>query len=346
MKKLDYIIVGQGLAGSLMAIELLKRERKILVVNNEKNISASSVAAGMYNPMVYKRITKTWMADKLIPELQEYYADLQKILHVPLLFPVDSLKLLSAGEFENWKTKYQSGKFSSFIKNVSEDIPVKGLKNFAGHAQIAQSGYVDLRLLVSSIRKLLKPQKAYVEGEFRYEDVKIKSDSVGWNGYESQKIIFCEGSFAINNQLFDQVSYYLTKGDVLEIRIDNFQQDYIVNKQIFILPKGGQRYVVGSTYNWSGLDFEKNPKNVEFLKEKIDSILDIPYEVLTHNTAIRPTVKDRRPVLGQHPVHSNVFYFNGLGTKGVMLAPHFARQMVEFIEYNKPLNPEVFLERF
>jgi len=68
--------------------------------------------------------------------------------------------------------------------------------------------------------------------------------------------------------------------------------------------------------------------------------------VVMHKAGIRPTVKDRRPFLGAHPDHNNLYVFNGLGTKGVSLAPYFAKHLVDHMVDGVELMKEVSIGRF
>lgn len=51
--------------------------------------------------------------------------------------------------------------------------------------------------------------------------------------------------------------------------------------------------------------------------------MKIPYNVVEHKAGVRPSVSDRRPVLGPCKDYEQLVVFNGLGTKGVSLAPFF-----------------------
>ena len=82
------------------------------------------------------------------------------------------------------------------------------------------------------------------------------------------------------------------------------------------------------------------------LVDKLKKVLKIPFEIVNHQAGIRPTVNDRRPLIGLHPKHPTLAIFNGLGTKGVMLAPYFAQQFYSFLEENNVLEQEVDIKRF
>lgn len=65
MAEFDYLIVGQGIAGTLLTHFLLKKNKKFLVADLYNPNSASSVAAGLFNPVTGRRLVKTWKADSI-----------------------------------------------------------------------------------------------------------------------------------------------------------------------------------------------------------------------------------------------------------------------------------------
>ena len=85
-KKTDYIIVGQGLAGSILALTLLKKGKSVVVIDNATQNTASKIAAGLYNPVVFKRLVKSWLADDLLPYMDEFYPEMEKLLGAEFYF--------------------------------------------------------------------------------------------------------------------------------------------------------------------------------------------------------------------------------------------------------------------
>jgi len=342
----DYLIIGQGLAGILMTNELRAHNLSFTAVADTNKISATSVAAGMFNPLIFRRITKSWMVDDLLPVMYSTFSDIEKWLDTQLIYRKPIVKLITESEYESWVTKNKNLEINKYIQKLTKGNSIEGVINYFGSATIANSGYVDLGRLLNVYHQKLIDEESLLYANFRYNDLEIKDTHVQWNGLRFKNVIFCEGAFAVNNPLFKEVKYKLTKGDVLTLSIDNFKLDYIVNKMAFVLEKSKGVFLCGSTYNWSGLDFSCDKKDEQYLKEKISLILDKPFDVVEHQIAVRPTVIDRRPVLGTHATYKNVHYFNGLGTKGVMLGPYFAKHMFEFLQKNIPLNPEVNINRF
>ena len=94
-KKVDYIIVGQGLAGSILALTLLQKGKSVMVIDDAKPNTASKIAAGLYNPVVFKRLVKSWLADDLLPYMDSFYPEMEKLLGVEFYFSKRILKPFS-----------------------------------------------------------------------------------------------------------------------------------------------------------------------------------------------------------------------------------------------------------
>ena len=104
---------------------------------------------------------------------------------------------------------------------------------------------------------------------------------------------------------------------------------------------------------WVGANFDRKDKTSKPTKSgkdwiliKLKSLLDCTFEVVDHKAAIRPTVKDRRPLLGSHPKQKNLYIFNGLGSRGVLMGPLLAKWMYKFVVEKKKLYPELAIDRF
>jgi glycine/D-amino acid oxidase-like deaminating enzyme len=72
----------------------------------------------------------------------------------------------------------------------------------------------------------------------------------------------------------------------------------------------------------------------------------VPYTVLGQQAGIRPSGKDRRPIMGLHPRHPALGLFNGLGTKGCSLAPYMAHLLTMHLLQGAPLPPETDIKRY
>ncbi len=346
----NYIIIGQGLAGTILAQTLLKQGRSVLVIDEPTLSKASKIAAGLYNPVVFKRLVKSWMADELIPCMDDFYSDSEQLLQTKFYFKKQIVRLFAEEQEKTlWlkKTNEPVGKYLS--KTVEDDLLSDIIYNPLGSSEVLDAGNLDTRLFLESFRKYFKENKILLEEKFDYEQLKISENSVNYKNILADKIIFCEGYKTTENPYFSWLPFKLTKGEIITIKLlgDNrLGFDKVINKAVFILPIGNNTYKVGATYEWTDLNEIPTEKGKADLVDKLQKVVRGTFEIIDHQAGIRPTVNDRRPLIGLHPQHATLGVFNGMGTKGVMLAPYFAKQFVEHLENNLPLEKEVDIQRF
>ena len=137
-----------------------------------------------------------------------------------------------------------------------------------------------------------------------------------------------------------------TKGEVLTIKAPDLKLKAAIKSSVFIIPVGNDCYTVGSTYNWDDKSNKPTAAGKDELLSKLKTFITCDFEVVKHVAGIRPTVKDRRPLVGRHSEHQNLYVLNGLGTRGVMIAPYVAQQLFQFIGAKRPLDPEIDCNRF
>ncbi|MCE3279085.1 MAG: FAD-dependent oxidoreductase [Bacteroidetes bacterium] len=350
MIKKDYIIVGQGLAGTVLALTFMKEGMSVMIIDDLPQSSASKIAAGLYNPVVFKRLVKSWMADDLIPFMDKFYGEAESLLNTEFYNKKKIVKLFAEeNEREFWlkKSKENVGKYLS--KDIYDNFLECIVNAPLGASEVIEAGNLNTGLFLNSSREYFKTNDAFIAERFDYGQLKISDDHVSYQGVMASKIIFCEGYKVSENPYFDWLPFKLTKGEILTIKLsqnDIIPEDKVINKGVFILPIGNNTYKVGSTYEWNELNENTTEKGRKELIDKLNKVLKVPYEIIEHSAGIRPTVNDRRPILGLHPQHSVLVVFNGLGTKGVMLAPFFAQQLVDFLEKGLPLDAEINITRF
>jgi len=341
--KRDFIIVGQGIAGSVLALELIKRGKSIIVIDKPELSTSSRVAAGIWNPVVFKRLTKSWMIDELTPCLNEFYSSAEKILGVKFLEERKIAKLFTEEQEINlWKKKVNEDMrdyLSEEILEMQEPISSK-------YAIVKQAGNLDTVTFLNAVTLYLKANDSYIEEAFNHDELNINSSGVSYQSINASEIIFCEGHLVKNNPHFNYIPFKPAKGDVLTISCRELDIDFILNKGMFIMPLGNHLFKCGATYNWQDLTDTPNPAGKEELITKLKKIMTYEFQVIKHEAGVRPSVIDRRPVLGTHPTHPQLKIFNGLGTKAVMLAPFFAKQLCDYLIEGESLIEEVDVRRF
>lgn len=347
MKKVDFLIVGQGLAGTTLAFEMLKEKLSFHILSSPVKSKASNVAAGMVNPLVFKRLTKSWMVDELLPVMRGTFTSCEKILGEQLLFEKDILKPLSAQEKLLWQERKESPDFSKYIRKIEDVSSVKNVAEADGYGIVTHTGYLNLVRFLMLAENYFQSQNLLTKADFIFQRINPKDEFFTIGDIRANKIVFCEGYHLSGNPFFDFVKLNPVKGEVIQILSSELQEEYILNKGVFVLPVGNHRFKVGSTYEWEDLSETPTEKGKQSISERLDKLIRINYSVENHWAGIRPAVVDRRPVLGQHPELNKLYIFNGLGTKGVMLAPFFAKQMLKILNQKNyvPLH-EVDVARF
>ncbi|HSZ25805.1 MAG TPA: FAD-dependent oxidoreductase [Cytophagaceae bacterium] len=343
--KTDYLIVGQGIAGTVLGYTLLKKGCNVIVLSNEYPHQASLVAAGLYNPVTGKRMSKTWKAEILFPFMESFYKEFEDDFNCSILFPKPIYKPFSTiAEQNTWLSEHEGEAF------VETDIPADKYSEFLhssnGGFETNHSGHLDIPTMLKAFREKLLETKCFVEKKFQPDKLIMKEDGVEYDGIAAKKIILCEGMLATTNPLFSWLPFVPSKGEVLKVKIKAFTQEVIFNKQVFIIPLEESVFRVGSTYHWEYESSEPTEQGRKELCEKLEQMIKMPFEILEHKAGIRPSVRDRKPIIGFHPENKFIGIFNGLGTKGVSLAPFFADAFAELLLNNKQLDPEVNIERF
>jgi len=345
-KEYDFIIVGQGLAGTCLASELIDRGKKVLLFDSPVMPSSSEVAGGLFNPVTGRNMVLTWKWNLLFPFLKRFYSNLEqklgaKFIHdLPLYRPFANNK-----ELNEWQGRSAEDRYKPIIDFIStEPYRPEYVMNLFGGIMLKQAGYLDARLFLAHFRTLLGEKEALIEDQFMPENINFNPNSVVYNEYSARKLIFCDGPIGFGNKLLKEIRFHPLKGEVLQIEID-FESDFILNRNAFVLPRDGY-FVAGSNYDLKDTSWEPTSKGKKEIEDKIDKILNKDYKIISHRAGLRPTTHDRRPVLGLLPAYPQIGVFNGLGTKGVSLAPYFANQFASFLVNGTVIEQEVNVDRF
>lgn len=345
----NYIIVGQGIAGTLVAHFLLQQGKKILVVDNKHHQASSMVAAGLINPITGRNFVKSWRIDELIPFAIQTYQTLEKLLNINILETKNVAMLFNSVKTENDWTVRSSN--PDVLNYVTEDFELSFYKAFLEEVQngveFKQAGRVHLKELVLAYQALLQEQGNYLEEYFDYKSLNIETNQVTYKGNVAERIVFAEGFQATKNPFFNYLPFAPAKGDILLVKIPEYPaKEKLVKHGVFIIHLKDDLYWIGSTYNRTYETIDPLPKARKSLEERLRRVLKLPFEVVEHITAVRPTVRDRRPFIGQHPHLIPLYLFNGMGAKGSYLSPLFAAEFVAYLNGEKNLDPEINIERY
>ena len=343
----DYIVVGQGIAGTVLADTLIRQGKSVWVIDDPLLSNTSKVAGGLYNPITGRKMVKTWRADTIFPHLHAYYEDLQNRLGVAFYRPKSIYRpFVNMEEVNEWMAKSADPSYAPFIRQVC-DVPAYPalVKDNFGGLMLDHCGYVAMEVLLNGFRAYLREKGILVEEIFDPNQVVVSSDSVSYKEMKAKKLIFCDGRLMSKNLFFDWLPLRPVKGELLLIRVKEMF-DVIFNRGVFVIPLENGLCKAGATYDHQDLSDKVTVEGKVQLLEKLEGLLNTPFEMVKQVAGVRPATKDRRPFIGMHPVHDNIGIFNGFGTKGVSLVPYFAQQFAETLTSRTEVDSEVNIRRF
>jgi len=344
--KVDYIIVGLGLAGLSFAEELQKNN-KSFVVYEDNSQTSSLVAGGVYNPVVLKRFTPVWRAAQQLSTASLFYRNLEEKFNTTLDQKFSTRKAFKNIEDQNnWYTASDKPLLAAYMNPKIINKSIEGVVADYGFGEVYQTGRIYTGKLVTLYRVFLQNKNLLYQEKFDHSGIIIEDHIIKYKEIKASKIVFCEGFGMKENPFFNYLPLKEAKGELLTIYAPDLHIDFLLKSNLFVLPLGNHQYKVGATFDWVDKTSIPSEKGKKELIERLEKVLHIPYKIIEHTAGIRPTVKDRRPLLGEHPKHKNLVIFNGLGTRGVMIAPWAAKQLYDYLEKSISLSEELNINRF
>lgn len=345
-QNIDFLLIGQGLAGSVLSYHLLEQGSSVQLINTTQHRPAASpAAAGLYNPITGRKMVKTWRADELFPYLASFYSRWEQQLNTQFLHPMPIYRpFVNREEKNDWAVQADTIGFAPYVQQLAFSSAYEPfVHDPLGGLLLRQCGYVDVPTLLSVYRSFLQERTLYHEEVFDPQQLTIHSDHIVYGPWRARKIIFCDGASGHQNPFFGWLPFRPVKGEMLRIRTPE-ELPVIVNRGVFVIPQG-KLCKVGSTYDHHDLSGTPTAQGRQTLTNKLDQLLKAPYEIIDHWTGVRPATHDRLPFIGQHPKHEPLAIFNGFGTKGVSLAPYFAQHYVHCLLKSQPIDEAVAIRR-
>lgn len=344
--KVDYIIVGCGLAG-ITFCEQLRANNKSFLVFDDASQQSSSVAGGLYNPVVLKRFTPVWKSKEQLKLALPVYQNIEKELNIKLDYKLPVLRLFnSIEEQNNWFAASDKIYLTDWLSTEIINNNNQYLEADFGFGEVLNTGRIDTPLLIKSYKKYLDDRELIFSDSFSHMELKYHDNSIIYKDIKAKNIVFAEGFGIKQNPFFEHLPLNGTKGELLTIHAPELKINFVLKSSVFLIPFGKDTYIVGATYNWDEKTNSITQEAREELLKKLKTFLKCDFKVVDQVAGIRPTVNDRRPLVGAHNDHENMFILNGLGTRGVMIAPYASKQLYNFIENKTPLDKEIDIKRF
>jgi glycine oxidase len=336
----DVIIIGQGLAGTVLSEELAGRGLRVVIHDMPKDGRASHVAAGLVNPIVLRRTVPSWRASEMLAIAGAFYRQFEQRYDARLWTPIELVALFpTAKEAGIWRLRMKDAEMARMLgEGPAQDPAIEELPQPYGCGVVKRCAWLDVRRLLQVHRERWMAAGALHEREVRPEDVSITPDGVRVHESTAPLLVRCEGPRMQGGHLVP------VRGEGLTVRIEGLRLKSVVHRGVFIIPVGEDRYRVGSTFAWDNVWSGPTEEARRWLLDKLQRIISRPIEVEEHWAGVRPASSDRRPLLGRTSAYEAMM--NGLGSRGVLLAPWCAQHLASHLFDGSALDPEVDLRRF
>jgi len=329
-------------------LRLLEEGKRILVFDEPTQNRSSAIAAGLFNPITGKLMTRTWMADKLFDELTGFYKSAEHKLQQRFFYPQPMYRpFLSVEEQNHWMGLSSEAAILPYVDKIfTESRYGHQVRDAFGGIVLKQCGFLDVKEFIEAVRIYLQTSNSIISKHFDESRLEIDFAGIIYGQYRAEKLIVCSGVASLNSAQFKNLPIRLLKGEILEIELES-SPELIYNRGVYMVPMNRRNhYRVGATYETRNLSHAITEAGRMELEQKLTALIKMPYKIISQDWGFRPTTPDRRPILGSHPDSKNVIIFNGLGTKGVSLAPYFSAQLTNWLLSKGEIQPEVNIKRF
>ncbi|MBN3582917.1 FAD-dependent oxidoreductase [Algoriphagus aestuarii] len=343
--EIDFLLIGQGIAGTALGFRLKQAGKKIRIIDQPKSNQSSRVAAGLYNPVTGRKMVKTWNADLLFPEIKIFYQELEKITGQSFLVEEAIYRpFLSIEEQNEWMGNSAESGFRIYLEQVFKESQNEYLQDPFGGVLLKQSGWLKINDFLDAMQIYFSEE--LIQDYFHEQELAFDGNFWVYKDIQARSLVYCNGLGAMDSTFFKFLPFAPVKGEILEVR-QAFCPDYIVNRGVFRVHLGDGVHRVGSTYTKHDLDLGPTDEAKREILDRLIDLVKLPVdEIISHKSGIRPATRDRKPFLGKHPEAQSVYIFDGFGAKGVSLIPYFSKIMAAFLLGKETIPKEVDIARY
>ncbi len=331
----DFIIVGQGIAGTSLAWFLRWAGSRFLVIDRQEHVTSSRIAAGLVTPITGQKLIKSWRFDEFWPAAIAFYDRVQTETKTQF-FERRSMVRLFANDVEasTFQRRQDAGEYLGIVSRPDRLVDEIWFDNPQGGFEMSDGGQLNVPRYLDASRKTFESEGSFLTSDVAVSrDMKIDQYGVVITnlGVRAKTLIFCQGAEAIHNPWFHDVQFKPAKGEILTLRIPGLEESRVIHGGVWLAPFSGDLFKAGSTYHWKSSDKIPTEKGRNEIVSKLNSYLRMPFEIVNHEAGVRPIHRNQYPILGRLPAEPRLACFNGLGSKGVLQAPYFADQMTRML---------------
>lgn len=345
---IDFLIIGQGLSGSLLAWELIQHGRSVVIVDNGVE-NASQVAAGLINPVTGMRLVKSPNVELLLTTARSCYSDLEVFFHQEFFRGKPMLRIFkSAKELNEAKKRVTNPEYAGYINNIqSKENHIGNLATPYGYMEQNQTGYLLTRLMLDCLKTFFISRNCCRQASIEYRDIQLEP-TLHWQDIYPKQVIFCEGYHATLNPWFSWLPFQPVKGEILTLQHETILPDKILNYGNWLIPLSSNQIRIGATFDRVNLDIHATEVGKNMLLDEVRKLSpNLGNSIITnHQANIRPCTLDRNPFIGHHPVCNQLGIFNGFGAKGSLQIPWYSKHFANNLLEGNPLSSTCNINRY
>ncbi len=350
MRAVDFLIIGQGLAGSLLAYALIKRGKSVQVLDASHQGSSTQVAAGLINPITGHRLNITERFFEYAKAAKNLYWQLERDMACSVYRDLPQTRLIkNQGQYDYLCKRKQQKDYEPLFDSIDETGHWFADKSRFEHGAInvSQTAVVNTKVLLSACKAWLKERDALIQQRFDYASIQTTENGVAYETpnlkLQANGVIFCEGYQAINNPWLRELPFKLAKGEILTLNIepkDATKLDRMLSWGKWLVPTASSRAKIGANYIWNNTDLSPSPDIAQQYCEELKRMTDLNADVSAHEVGIRPTTAQRKPFVGPLSQLRHAYCLNGMGSKGCLIAPHYVNLLCDHLCLDRPLPEE------
>jgi glycine/D-amino acid oxidase-like deaminating enzyme len=305
------------------------------------------VAAGMWNPVTFKRLAASWLAEEMLKEMNVTFRKLEEKLQTNFFHVLPVARIFNSIQDANfWDEKSDHPEVGRFLSARSNKSVQENFDSPFGNSEVNDCGWLNVPLFREAALDYFIQHENFIEEAVKENEVEYIGSKVLWKGRTFDRIILCNGIGINKWKGLEHLDLIPNHGQVLDLKIENLELDAIVNFGQFLLPFGKKKFRLGATYNWNEVPDEPTEDAKQLLLSELNLRIKKDIVVESHKTGFRPTTRDRRPIIGFAKENERLGVFGGLGSKGVLLAPYFSKLFSAVLTEGAPIPKEVSTARF
>jgi len=318
-----WLIAGQGLAGTCLALEFLDRKIPFQIIDSGRG-GSSRVAAGLINPITGKNFEPSWLIQDFHPTAVAFFEHMGKTFGERIWHPLPVMRLASSEkEWAKISNKFDLPQTRRWLHESQAATP----DGFCGSVTLEGGGWVDTARFLSLTRD-------YFERLGIIETRQLDTTTA-----HPQRIL-CQGAQGL---IQDQLGKHrCAKGEILTLEAE-WQETHIrIGAGGWLIPIGQGRFRVGSTYEWKDLDEIPTDHGITRISEITAKLGGPSFKIIDHVAGVRPILRRSQPLIGKNTAGD--WIFNALGSKGTLYAPKMATMLTDWISNGKEPDSDFILE--